>query len=128
MLWLALYLNTFFQFPLMPAHATGDAEPVVTWLTEQDHDFGEVAARRPVSFTFRFRNVSRDTILLQTVRTTCGCTAARYTEEPLAPDAEGEVNIEYDALQGGAFRKKIRVFFDRQRKPEILWIEGEVDR
>ncbi|MBK7937624.1 MAG: DUF1573 domain-containing protein [Lewinellaceae bacterium] len=96
-------------------------------MTEQDHDFGEVRSRRPVSFLFTFKNISKDTILLQTVRTTCGCTAARYTEEPVPPGDTGEVNIEYDAEQNGSFRKKIRVFFDRQRKPEILWIEGEVN-
>ncbi len=101
--------------------------PVVAWLTEQDHDFGEIRAGKPVNFVFRFKNISPDTILLQTVRTTCGCTAARYTEGPIAPGTEGEVIMEYDAAQGGSFRKKIRVFFDRQRKPEILWIGGEVN-
>ncbi len=100
---------------------------MVRWLTEQDHDFGEISAGKPVSFVFRFKNISADTLILQTVRTTCGCTAARYTEGPIAPDTEGEVIIEYDAAQGGSFRKKIRVFFDRQRKPEILWIGGEVN-
>ena len=101
--------------------------PVVEWLTEQDHDFGEIRAGKPVSFPFRFKNISADTLLLQTVRTTCGCTAARYTEGPIAPGMEGEVIIEYDAAQGGSFRKKIRVFFDRQRRAEILWIGGEVN-
>lgn len=115
--------RTFAEFAL-PERA---GAPVVEWLTERDHDFGEIRAGKPVSFVFRFKNVSADTLLLQTVRTTCGCTAARYTEEPVAPGKEGEVNIEYDAAQGGSFRKKIRVFFDRQRKPEILWIGGEVD-
>lgn len=116
MLWLLLSL----QFTI-------GAPSVVTWLTEQDHDFGEIRAGKPVSFVFRFKNTATDTLVLQTVRTTCGCTAARYTEEPIAPGAEGEVNIEYDAAQSGAFRKKIRVFFDRQRKAEILWISGEVN-
>lgn len=114
MLWLLLSL----QFTI-------GAPSVVTWLTEQDHDFGEIRAGKPVSFVFRFKNTATDTLVLQTVRTTCGCTAARYTEEPIAPGAEGEVSIEYDAAQSGTFRKKIRVFFDRQRKAEILWISGE---
>ncbi|MBK8195993.1 MAG: DUF1573 domain-containing protein [Lewinellaceae bacterium] len=103
------------------------AEPVVAWQVGQDHDFGEIPAGRPVRFAFTFKNVSPDTIVLQTVRTTCGCTAAQYTEEPIAPGDNGEVSIEYDAYQKGSFRKKIRVFFDRQRKPEILWISGDVD-
>lgn len=100
---------------------------VVAWLTEQSHDFGNLRAGKPVTHIFRFQNVSTDTILLQTVRTTCGCTAVRYPETPIAPMATSDLTVEYDAAQSGPFRKKIRVFFDRQRKSEILWISGLVE-
>lgn len=99
---------------------------VVAWLTEQDHDFGEIRKDHPATFVFKFKNVITDTLVLQTVRTTCGCTAARYTEDPIPPGATGEVAVEYDAYQSGAFSKKIRVFFDKQKKAEILWIRGDV--
>jgi hypothetical protein len=99
---------------------------IITWLTEQDHDFGELRQGKPASFTFKFKNITPDTLLLQTVRTTCGCTAARYMEEPIMPGAVGEIAIEYDAYQSGAFSKKIKVFFDKQKKAETLWIRGEV--
>ena len=136
-MWLLFALRIFYFLPLFPAPASPDSDvvffrpasapgPVVAWLTEQDHDFGEIPQGRPRSFLFRFKNVSADTILLQTVRTTCGCTAAKYTEEPIAPGETGEIDVEYDAYQGGAFSKKIRVFFDKQKKAEILWIRGEV--
>jgi hypothetical protein len=110
---------------IIPAPEAADG--VVTWLDGQDHDFGELPQGRPRGMVFRFRNISDAPILLQTVRTTCGCTAARWTETPVEPGATGEVSIEYDALQAGDFSKKIRVFFDRQRKPEILWIRGTVN-
>ncbi|MCW5921099.1 MAG: DUF1573 domain-containing protein [Saprospiraceae bacterium] len=101
--------------------------PVVAWLTEQDHDFGELRRARPATFVFKFKNTATDTIVLQTVRTTCGCTAARYTEAPIAPGAVGEIAVEYDAYQTGAFSKKIKVFFDKQKKAEVLWIRGRVN-
>ncbi len=100
--------------------------PVVSWLTEQDHDFGEVPAGKTVRFMFRYKNVSAEPLLLQTVRVSCGCTAAEWTEEPVAPGENGQVLIEFESSLHGEFRKKIRVFFNKQRKPEILWIEGEV--
>jgi len=100
---------------------------VVTWLTEQDHDFGELRQGKPATFVFKFKNIAPDTILLQTVRTTCGCTAARYTEDPVAPNETGEIAVEYDAYQSGAFSKKIKVFFDKQKKAETLRIRGEVN-
>ena len=100
---------------------------VVEWLTPVEYDFGEVKFGRTVGTSFTFKNVSSDSILLQTVRTTCGCTAANWPEQAIAPGATGEIKIEYSADQSGGFRKKIRVFFDRQRKPELLWVGGEVN-
>jgi hypothetical protein len=100
---------------------------VVEWLTERDHDFQHLRQEHPKTFVFKFKNIDTVPILLQTVRTSCGCTAATWTEEPIPSGATGQIEVEYDAYQRGEFRKKIRVFFDRQRKPEILWIHGEVD-
>lgn len=101
--------------------------PIVEWLTEKDHDFQHLRQEHPKTFVFRFKNIAQEAILLQTVRTSCGCTAATWTETPIAPGEIGQIEVEYDAYQRGEFRKKIRVFFDRQRKPEILFIHGEVD-
>lgn len=99
---------------------------VVKWDISTEYNFGDIRREQPVSVVFAFSNTSKDSILLQTVRTTCGCTAASWTEAPIAPGAKGEVRVEYDAYQPGDFNKKIRVFFDKQRKPELLFISGTV--
>lgn len=118
---------------LSPTHVDQDVQadngkaPIVEWLTERDHDFQHLRQEHPKTFVFRFKNIDIQPIVLQTVRTSCGCTAATWTEAPIQPGSTGEIEVEYDAYQRGEFSKKIRVFFDRQRKPEILWIRGEVD-
>ena len=115
--------------PALLNAATGQdaAKPVVSWTTETDHNFGVMRQGRPQVYVFQFKNIHSDSIVLQTVRTSCGCTAADWSEKPIPPGASGEVRIEYDAYQNGDFDKKIRVFFDRQRKPEILRIRGKVE-
>lgn len=100
---------------------------VVEWLTPTEHDFGTIKHDQPVSFVFEFKNIAAEAIVLQTVRTTCGCTAASWTESPIQPGEKGEVRIEYDAYKWGDFRKKITVFFDKQRKADILKISGSVE-
>lgn len=109
--------------------ATPCAPPskVVEWLTPQEHDFGNIRREHPVEHIFTFKNTTSSAIVLQTVRTTCGCTAANWTETPIEAGATGEVRIEYDAYKTGDFSKKITVFFDKQRKPEKLKITGSVD-
>jgi hypothetical protein len=96
---------------------TGDKAPqpdtvgVVNWLTETDHNFGELRHGATARFVFKFQNTQSGPVVLETVRTTCGCTAAEWTEAPIEPGQTGEVVIEFDANKGGAFRKKITVFF-----------------
>lgn len=99
----------------------------IHWQTERDHDFGTIRQGKPVQFVFRFRNDSDAPLHLETVRTTCGCTAAEWTAEAIAPGSEGQISVEYDAYQRGTFKKKIRVFFQEQKKSEILWIRGAVE-
>ena len=117
--------------PTGPEHNSIEAAPkadsLVAWQTEQDHDFGEIPRGKPVTFVFTFKNTDSAPISIETVRTTCGCTAAEWTQDAILPGETGQISIEYDAYKSGAFRKKIKVFFDRQKKGETLWIRGEVE-
>lgn len=110
------------------ANTATDPRPgVVKWTTETDHDFGTLRQGRTATFTFTFQNALEEPIVLETVRTTCGCTAAEWTEAPVEAGQSGEVVIEYSADRRGDFKKKITVFFDKQRKAETLWIRGTVE-
>lgn len=107
-------------------HFPAPPPSLVAWQTEQDHDFGEIPRGKPVVFDFTFTNRDSAPITIETVRTTCGCTAAEWTQEAILPGETGKISIEYDAYRSGSFNKKIRVFFDRQKKAETLRIRGEV--
>jgi len=124
---LNLFLSPITQIDWMEPQTLAPKPGIVEWLNGQDHDFQHMRQGHPKTFVFQFKNKDIEPIVLQTVRTSCGCTAATWTETAIAPGETGAVEVEYDAYQRGEFRKKIRVFFDRQRKPEILWIHGEVD-
>jgi hypothetical protein len=98
----------------------------VEWTTETTYNFGEVELGSVSGVVFSYKNTSDQPVLLQTVRTTCGCTAAKWPESPVPPGGTGDIRIEFAAENSGGFSKKIRVFFDAMRKPEILRIEGVV--
>ncbi|MCS7036138.1 MAG: DUF1573 domain-containing protein [Saprospiraceae bacterium] len=112
-------------FPLLLLIAADHA--IVRWPNGTEHDFGQVHLDRTVEHRFIFENIASEPIALETVRTECGCTAADWPEEPIAPGQRGEVRIEFHADRSGAFRKKVKVYFDRQRRAEILWISGVVN-
>ena len=116
------YLFFFFLFnPVLTD------ESKVEWLVPVEHDFGDLKQDEPVTFDFRFRNTSDGPIIIETVRTSCGCTASDWTAEAVSPGGESAVTIEFDAIKKGYFRKKITVFFSGQRKGEKLFITGFVE-
>jgi hypothetical protein len=98
----------------------------IVWLTTSEHNFGEIPQYQEQNHRFYFRNNSQDSMSIDNVRTTCGCTASQWQETSIPPDSTGFVSITYDAKQVGAFKKKIKVFFANQRLPEVLFVEGFV--
>lgn len=101
-------------------------ESPLEWLTETEHDFGDLIYQKPVAHTFRFKNKSSEPLVIETIRTTCGCTGSTWDETPILPDSIGNITIEYDAKKGGYFRKNAKVYFAGKRDAERLWVSGFV--
>lgn len=98
----------------------------ITWVTPTTHDFGTIQAFDEQVYTFQFRNETNTPILIDNVRTTCGCTAPTWSEDLIMPDSISGIDVHYDAKHLGFFKKKIKVFVSSQRKAEVLTITGEV--
>lgn len=99
---------------------------MIVWLTASKYNFGEIPQYKEQSHRFYFKNITRESLSIDNVRTTCGCTASEWEKKAILPDSIGSINIIYDAKQTGAFKKKVKVFFANQRLPEILFVEGLV--
>lgn len=102
------------------------AEKPIEWLTEKEFDFGDIAPQKPVQHAFRFKNKGTEPLVIETVRTSCGCTGSTWDETPILPDSIGTINIEFDAKESGYFRKYAKVYFEGISGAEKLWVEGFV--
>ena len=103
-----------------------DPEPVVEWLSPTEYDFGVLDSTEEVYTEFEVRNISGEPILIDNVRPGCGCTVPDWPEGAIAPDSVFTLKVWYNPKGPGYFREKIKVYFNLQRKAEILYIEGEV--
>jgi hypothetical protein len=99
---------------------------VVEWLGPTTYEMGDLIRHEPAEHHFHFRNVSGDSLLIDNVRTSCGCTVPDWADTPIPPDSTGTITVAYDAEDNGHFKKKIKVYFNRQRRAERLFIEGWV--
>jgi len=93
------------------------------------HDFGKFKeADGKVTYKFEFVNTGGADLIIQNVSASCGCTAPRWTREPVPPGAKGFVAATYDpAGRPGTFRKYVTVISNSNPGNVRLTIAGEVE-
>src|ERR1700746_2011626 len=70
--------------------------PIITF-TETSFDFGDITQGDTVKHVFKFKNTGTAPLILSEVITTCGCTAPKWTNKPIMPGKEGEIDITYNS-------------------------------
>lgn len=72
-------------------------------------------------------NISQDSTYIISARTSCGCSAAEYSQEAIAPGDSAEVLISYDPVnRPGKFLKTVRFFTGKERVGNSIKISGTV--
>ncbi len=90
------------------------------------HDFGKVIFGEPASFDFIFTNTGTDTLQINEVQSTCGCTIPQWSKTPVAPGDKGVITVSYDTRRSGEFEKGITVFSNADNSALLLVIKGFV--
>lgn len=93
-----------------------------------EHDFGSFKEAEGVqTTTFKFTNKGAVPLILTNVRASCGCTTPKWTREPVAPNASGEIQVSYDPKnRPGTFNKTVTVSSNAENSTVILRIKGQV--
>ena len=124
----ALMLTMIFGLQLIVAQDKPVEQKVAKWYTwnEMTHDFGKINQNDPASVTFTVKNSGQGPLIITAARTSCGCTVAEYTKEPIKPGESGVVKATYNSARVGGFTKTITITYDGIADPDILTIKGEV--
>ena len=91
-------------------------------------DFGEVLRGQAVTHTFVFRNVGDATLVVDRVKSTCGCTGVLLSEKSIPPGAEGTVKATFNSSRfQGKVEKKILLYSnDPAGAPVTFTVKGVV--
>jgi Protein of unknown function (DUF1573) len=96
------------------------------WFQETLHDYGEILENGDGNWTFAFKNLGKEAIVINRVRSTCGCTVPVWPRKPIEPEATGEITVKYNTAQAGTFFKSLYVYSSAGNSPVKLQIKGKV--
>jgi hypothetical protein len=107
------------------AGAANPADAKVKFVKETV-DFGKTELNKPVTIDFEFTNISKEPVLIETARASCGCTTPKWTLEPILPGKKGKVTASYSANGVGQQNKTIWVKFKGVDQDKELHLTGTV--
>ncbi len=94
---------------------------------EMEYNFGTVIAGEKVSHAFVFKNNGKGNLIISNVKTSCGCTASKWTKEPVKPGETGIVEVVFDsANRSGKQTKTAIVYSNAQPNSTELVIHCDV--
>lgn len=112
-------------FSLMPLYAQEKIGDYIE-IDKTTHNFGDILLDSgPVSCTFTVKNTGTKPLVIYNAVTTCGCTKATWTKEPIMPGKTGTISASYTNDEGPyPFDKSITVYFSEPKKPVVLKMRG----
>ena len=105
----------------------GESEATIAF-DESKYDFGTIKeSDGKVSAVFTFTNRSDSPLVISKVDVSCGCSAAEWTREPVAPGEQGYVKAIYDPKNRiSFFNKSLTVYSNGNPLKTVLSIQGTV--
>ncbi len=102
------------------------AEGAKIQFAEKVINYGKIEKGANGTRVFKFKNEGTEPLILNSVRASCGCTTPKWTCEPIAPGAEGNITVKYDTNRMGNFHKTVTVNSNATNKTVVLTIKGQV--
>lgn len=100
--------------------------PEITF-TKTEHDFGRLIQGEQVVYVFKFTNTGKSDLLISKVSASCGCTASKFTREPVKPGKEGKIEVTFDSNgQRGIQNKTVTVLTNGKPQTTVLRIKAQV--
>lgn len=89
-------------------------------------NYGTIAKGSDGIRVFEFTNTGDQPLVINDVKSTCGCTVPEKPEGPIGPGETGSIKVKYDTKRVGPIRKTITVYSNAEKGVTPLKIKGEI--
>jgi len=109
-----------------PHNYNNDENQTTIIVSRNSLNVGKSDIHTLVQANYQIKNTGKNLLLIQAVHTSCGCTTAKYDEQPVASGGTATVVLEYKPTEAGYFRKTADVVCNVPAGFVRLTIAGEV--
>jgi hypothetical protein len=122
-----IFIFTAFYAGAQNSESQTSAQPAndVLKFKELEYDFSKIPQGKPVFHFFEIENTGKETIKLDNVQASCGCTTPEWSHDPIAPGTTAKIKVGYNAAAEGNFEKYITVTYNGNQNKQIK-IKGMV--
>lgn len=90
-------------------------------------EFGLIAPDKLLSHRFLLKSVGTDTLYIDSIQSSCGCTVPTLLERILAPGSEAELEVVFDPSgQRGFVSRRVLLFLRGREEPYELTLQAEI--
>jgi len=117
-----------FVFLLIVAKSYSQTNKVEPEMMFRDtlHNFGKIWYQGEAIYEFTFKNTGKSPLVIEGVRSSCGCTVPEWGKTPVMPKEKGVIKVKYDTNKIGEFQKTVKIFSNAVNSPVTLLIMGVV--
>lgn len=98
----------------------------VHWLNDGNIELGTVTKGEVYPIIFSYRNNGVTPLIIDNIRTSCGCVAPNWSSDPIFEGESGRIQIEWRPARRGFKKEKVKVYFNAIKEAYILTVEAEV--
>ena len=96
-------------------------------MDQSEKNFGNIPLNEKREHVFKLVNTGNKPLVVYDVVTSCSCTKAEYSMEPVRPGDALDLKVIYDAEDKGRFRKSLRVYCNAEEAPLKLTVMGTIE-
>lgn len=94
-------------------------------LPETSFDFGKIPQGKPVTHNFTVENIGKDTLKIENVQASCGCTTPEWSKDPVLAGGKTTIKVGYNSAAEGVFEKSITIYYNGGQVKQFT-IKGQV--
>ena len=115
----------------MPVTAEGEVDSSLVPILEFEDrifNFDTIYEGDIVEHQFKFRNIGQTSLVINNIRTSCGCTSPSWPKEPVEPGAESEILVKFNSAgKHGTQNKDITIYANTYPNTTVLKVYGVVE-